>query len=480
MNRTNTILLAFTFLVILVNVSSGQDKPNIIVIMPADLGTGDLGFMGSKDIKTPNIDALAENGMVFHNGYATHNYSSPAAAGLLVGRHQARFGFESAPDHAPFDPYQGIPVEERLFPERLKEVGYTTGMVGKWQLGSHSNFHPLNRGFDYFYGFLGGTHNYFPEDVRIGTNFLTVPLEENGKIGEFKDYLTFELARHAVKFIKQNKDNPFMLYLPFNAPHGPLQAPQDLLDKYSHVEDTKRQTYLAMVDALDQAIGQVVAALKETGTFENTLIFFVSNHGGPYPEAWCLDLNYASNAPFRRGKVALTEGGIHIPFVAHWPAKIKAGSRMDGLVSALDVAATAVAISGAESDETLEGVNLLPYFVGEKKGSPHQALFWRMYEEDHLWAVRTVDYKYLNQSLPDVGLSFFNMKKDPYESTNLVGKYPKKQAELAKLWNDWNAENMTNYQLPYSRYKVIMKDFYKNLQDSVKKAAKDKKVYIVE
>lgn len=217
--------------------SQNSDRPNIIVIMPADLGTGDLGFMGSKDVKTPNIDALAENGMIFDNGYATHNYSSLAAAGLLVGRHQARFGFESAPDHIPFDPYQGIPVSEKLFPERLREVGYTTGMVGKWQLGSHANFHPLNSGFDYFYGFLGGTHNYIPEDVRLGINFLTVPLEENGRVGEFKDYLTFELGRHAAKFIKQNKENPFLLYLPFNAPHGPLQAPQDLIDTYSHIED---------------------------------------------------------------------------------------------------------------------------------------------------------------------------------------------------------------------------------------------------
>ncbi|MEM6814165.1 MAG: sulfatase-like hydrolase/transferase [Bacteroidota bacterium] len=454
-------------------------RPNIIVIMPADLGTGDLGFMGSKDIETPAIDALAENGMIFENGYATHNYSSPAAAGLLVGRHQARFGFESAPDHAPFDPYQGIPVEEKLFPERLKEVGYTTGMVGKWQLGSHANFHPLNRGFDYFYGFLGGTHNYFPEDVRVGTNFLTVPMEENRRVGEFKDYLTYELARHAVKFIKQNKNNPFMLYLPFNAPHGPLQAPQNLLDKYSHVEDNQRRTYLAMVDALDQAVGRVVSALKETNNFENTLIFFVSNHGGPYPEAWCQDLTYASNAPYRRGKVALTEGGIKIPFVAHWPAKIKAGTKLDGLVSALDVAATSIAVSGAAPHDALEGVNLMPYFEGKKKDSPHKALYWRMYEDDHLWAVRTEDYKYLHQPLPNVDLSFFDMKKDPYESNNLVGKYPEKQAELAKLWNDWNADNMTNYQLPYSQYKVIMKDFYKHLQDSVRKAAQEKKAYIV-
>lgn len=454
-------------------------RPNIIVILADDLGYNDLGFTGSKDIKTPVIDALANNGVIFKNGYVTHPYCGPSRAGLLVGRYQARFGMESNLDHAPFDPHHGIPVSEKIFAERLQAVGYKTGMVGKWHLGSHSNFHPLNRGFDYFYGFLGGGHDYFPESVEIGTDPYKVPMQENRKVGEFSNYLTTEISKHGAKFIKENKENPYLLYVAYNAPHGPLQAPQDLLDKYAHIEDSDRRTYLAMVDAMDQGIGLIVEALKETETFNNTLIFFLSDNGGPYPESWCPDLDYANNYPFRRGKVALTEGGIHVPFIAHWPDKIKKGSTFDGLVSSLDIAATAVAISDAQTDSLLEGVNLLPYWTGDKTDSPHKALFWRLFEQDHLWAVRTENYKYFHQPLPNLGLSFFDLKKDPYEKENLVGNRLNEQEDLAKLWNEWNTQNINNIHPPYYDYKGLIKKQYYIFNDSLVKAANDRKTYTV-
>ena len=439
-----------------------------------------MGFTGSKDIKTPILDALAQNGMIFKNGYVTHPYCGPSRAGLLTGRYQARFGMESNLDHTPSDPHHGIPVSEKIFAERLQKVGYKTGMVGKWHLGSHANFHPMHRGFDYFYGFLGGGHDYFPESVEMGVDPYKVPMQENKKVGKFTDYLTTEISKHGAKFIKENRDSPYLLYLAYNAPHGPLQAPQELLDKYQHIEDRDRRTYLAMVDAMDQGVGLIVDALKATGDFENTLIFFLSDNGGPFPESWCPDLDYASNYPFRRGKVALTEGGIHVPFIAHWPAKIKQGSSFDGLVSALDIAATSVAISKAQTDSLLEGVNLVPYLTGEKTDSPHEALFWRLFEQDHLWAVRTKDFKYFHQPLPNVGLSFFEIKKDPYEKENLAGNRPREQQELAKLWNEWNRNNINNIHPRYFDYKNLIKKQYDSFNDSLINAAKRRKVYTVE
>ncbi|MEM6967196.1 MAG: sulfatase-like hydrolase/transferase [Bacteroidota bacterium] len=459
---------------------SKDDRPNIVVILADDLGYNDLGFTGSKDVKTPVLDALAKDGMIFKNGYVTHPYCGPSRAGILTGRYQARFGMESNLDHTPSDPHHGIPVGEKIFAERLKNVGYKTGIVGKWHLGSHNNFHPLNRGFDYFYGFLGGGHDYFPNSIEMGIDPYRVPMQENKKVGRFEHYLTTEISQHGAKFIKENKENPYLLFVAYNAPHGPLQAPQEILDKYAHIEDNDRRTYLAMVDAMDQGVGILVDAIKANGDFDNTLIFFLSDNGGPFPESWCPDLDYASNYPFRRGKVALTEGGIHVPFIAHWPDKIKKGITFDGLVSALDIAATSVAISGAKKDALLEGVNLVPYWNGDKKGSPHQALFWRLFEQDNLWAVRTEEYKYFHQPLPNVGLSFFDIKDDPYEKENLVGKRPNQQEELAKLWNEWNTKNINNIHPPYYEYKGLIKKQYDSFNEDLVKAARDRKPYVVE
>lgn len=458
----------------------GEQRPNIIVILADDLGYNDVGFNGSKEVNTPQIDALANNGIIFSNGYVTHSYCGPSRAGLLTGRYQARFGMENNCEHAPSDPYHGLPLTEKLFSKRLQEVGYRTAIIGKWHNGSAAHFQPLQRGFDYFYGFLGGGHNYFPKDVDLRGNPYKIPIQENHGLGEFNEYLTTALSKHAVQFIKRNKDNPFMLYMAYNAPHAPLEAPQELINKYNHIEDKERRIYLAMVEAMDQGIGSIIDALKETDTFENTLIFFLSDNGGVYPEEWCKSFDWADNYPFRRGKVALTEGGIHVPFIAHWPAKITEPRKFEGLVSSLDIAATSVAIGGAtDPDNLLEGINLLPYFTGEEKGSPHKALYWRLEEADNLWAIRTERYKYLHQPLPNVGLSFFNMIEDPYEENNIEGKHEKEQAELAELWNEWNEKNINNILFQTYPYNQEMKKVYNKLyQDRLKQSAA-REVYIV-
>lgn len=455
-------------------------RPNIVVILADDLGYGDLGFTGAKDIRTPNIDKLAANGVTFENGYVTHPYCGPSRAGLLTGRYQARFGMENNVTYTPYDKHMGLPLTETTFAKRLQKVGYSTSIFGKWHLGGAPHFQPNNRGFDYFYGFLDGGHQYMPGEVTVSDNSYWLPLLRNTDIAEFNEYLTTALSRDAVNYIKRQDNKPFMMYMSYNAPHSPLQAPQSYIDKYKNIQDPKRRIYAAMIDAMDEGIGMVVKALKEEGKLDNTLIFFLSDNGGVYPETWQPQSNWASNAPFRRGKVALLEGGIHVPFIAHWPNKIPKGLKIDGLVSSLDIAATSVALANADaSDGKLDGVDLTPYVTGKKIGSPHQALFWRLEEAEHIYAVRTPTAKYMRQPLPEVGRSFFDMLKDPYETTNLVDKYPEAQAELAKLWNQWNEKNINNILEQSWEYKKTRDDFYQALFEKNIKEANSTPAYII-
>lgn len=267
---------------------SATEKPNILVILADDLGYGDLGFTGSDEIYTPRIDELASGGVVFNNAYVTHSYCGPSRAGLLTGRYQARFGMENNLSYSPFDPHAGIPETEQTFARRLQGAGYTTGIIGKWHMGAAPNHHPNNRGFDYFFGFLSGGHSYFPEDETIKAPLFTangqpdymvneggyLPLVRNEKGATHTEYLTTQMSRDAARFV-QETDDPFMLYLSYNAPHAPLQAPQKIIDRYKHIKDPERRIYAAMIDAMDSGIGMVIDALKESGKYKNTLIFFL-------------------------------------------------------------------------------------------------------------------------------------------------------------------------------------------------------------
>lgn len=462
--------------------SMADDRPNIIVILADDLGYNDVGFTnGSTQIKTPRLNELAEQGITFENGYATHPYCGPSRAGLLTGRYQARFGMENNVSYTPYDPHMGLPTEELTFAERLQKVGYNTAVFGKWHLGGAPKFQPNQQGFDYFYGFLDGGHMYMPGQVHVGSpDGYWLPIMRNNLPAEFDEYLTTALSRDAAKYIKRSTDEPFMMYLSYNAPHAPLQAPQETINKYKHIKNKNRQIYAAMVDEMDQGIGMVVDALKEKGKYENTLIFFLSDNGGLYPDTWWPQFDWADNSPFRHGKVALMEGGVHVPFIAHWPNKIKKGFKFDGLVSALDIAATSVALAKADSsDGLLDGVNLEPYMTKRKTGTPHKALFWRLEEADNIWAVRTMTGKYMQQGLPGVGRAYFDMVNDPTEQVNAVDKYPQKQAELAKLWNEWNKNNKENILRQSNEYKSAVQAFYEQLNKDDRAQANAREKYIV-
>jgi len=421
----------------------------------------------------------------------THSYCGPSRAGLLTGRHQARFGMEINCTYSPYDTHMGLPETEKTFGNRLQTAGYRTGIIGKWHVGAAPNHHPNNRGFDYFYGFLSGGHSYWPEQVtttmplllengkpNYGANEGTaLPLLRNNNTGDFNEYLTTALSRDAARFVKES-DKPFCLYLAYNAPHSPLEAPEETIAKYNHIKDRNRRIYAAMIDEMDRGIGMVVDALKESGKFENTLIFFLSDNGGVGSPPWNPSENWADNGPFRQGKASWMEGGIHVPFLVHWPAKLK-GGKFDGLVSSLDITATAVELAGGDtSGEPLDGVNLVPYLTGTKKGSPHAALFWR--ERDSTgWAVRTPKAKFVKNGWENGELCVFDMVNDPYESTNIIDKAPEKRAELAKLWNDWNAKNKANVLMHAYEYQQWRIDMYEELyKKQLEKAAKTKPVII--
>ena len=418
-----------------------EEPPNVIVILVDDLGYNDVSFNGATEIQTTNIDRLAEEGIAFTNGYVPFPICTPSRAGLLTGRYPARYGLEGNITYAPFDNHMGLPLEETLFGEYLQTAGYRTGLVGKWQLGAAHRFSPLKRGFDYFYGFLGGAHDYYDIDATQPANQLVTPLIENTATASFTGYLTDVLTDKAIDFIGDGQDQPFFLYLAYNAPHGPLQAPADLIEKYQDVANGGRRTYLAMVDSLDQNIGRVMDALVSSGQRDDTIIFFLSDNGGI--QSW------ADNGPLRGGKGDLWEGGIRVPFVASWPARWPQNRTYEPQVISLDIAATVLKMAGAAAtDEArpLDGVNLDPYLRRETTGSPHLALFWRdLYDNKrsliHDYAVRSDNMK-LSVAEDRNTPMLVDLENDIGETTDLLASDRDAAVELARLWNAWNADNV--------------------------------------
>ncbi|MEN8662106.1 MAG: sulfatase [Lentimonas sp.] len=470
-----------------------EERPNIIIMMADDLGYGDLGFTGNTIVETPNLDRLANEGVIFKNGYVTHPYCGPSRAGLITGRYQARFGLEINLTYSPFDIHQGLPLDEKTFGERLQPAGYRTGVIGKWHLGASEPFHPNSRGFDYFYGFLSGGHDYFPNMVSTHPKLLlpdgrphyshnegcTQPLLRNKNAAEFDEYLTTALSKDAARFVTDS-DKPFCLYVAYNAPHGPLQAPKELIEKYSKIEKNKqRAVYLAMIDSMDQGIGIIIDALEASGKLDNTLMFFLSDNGGVQPKPGHKNETWADNGPFRNGKGSMREGGSHVPFIAHWPKGLPKGQIYSHPVSSLDLAATAVALAGGDTTgKPLDGVNLIPYVNGKQDGVPHDALYWRT-NNGISWCVRTPEAKFLLESHGAKEPEMYDMVNDPYESNNIIEERPEQRQQLAKLWNDWNAQNEACYLLQAGNYQKKRLEMYEQLNQQLKQKAEKIKPLIV-
>jgi len=405
----------------------GKRPPNIVVILADDLGYGELGCQGCKDIPTPHVDSIARAGVRFTQGYVTCPVCAPTRAGLLTGRYQQRFGFEMNPGpEANADEKFGLPLDQPTLAERLKPAGYITGVVGKWHLGYKPELTPPRRGFDEFFGFLSGAHNYLSSGRR---GELRRGMET---VGGEKEYLTDAFGREAVAFIQKNKAKPFFLYLPFNAVHTPLEATEKYLKRVEHIGDAKRRTYAAMTVAMDDAVGRVLETLRTEGLEDNTLIFFLSDNGGPTPHTT------SSNGPLRGYKGQVWEGGIRVPFMVQWKARLPAGKVFSEPVSSLDIVPTVMAAVGrpAGPDDRLDGVNLLPYLVGEKPGRPHDALYWRF---DTKRAIRSGDWKLVKEERQD-RWELYNLADDIGESKDLAEKMPEKVEELERAWQEWNVQ----------------------------------------
>ena len=423
------------------NKVSQKDHPNVIVIMTDDLGYVDVGFNGSVDIPTPNIDRIARQGVKFTNGYTPYSVCSPSRAGFITGRYQQRFGYERNAQYRPNDPNMGLPQSEKTIPEVMDQVGYTSGVIGKWHLGAHISNHPLNRGFDFFYGHLGGGHRYFPEELTIEDSYSIndEPLSYRTWImrdhqpEKTDEYLTDEFSNEAVKFIEKNQKDPFFLYLAYNAPHGPLQATPRYLDRFDHIKNKKRKTYAAMVSAVDDGVGRILERLESLDIIENTMIFFLSDNGGPEPK------NGSNNGPLKEGKSSIYEGGNRVPFAMQWTGEIEP-MVYECPISSLDILPTIAALTHAPlaADRPLDGVNIIPYLKGEKQGRPHQTLYVRKFDDD-LYAVRDGDLKLVTKKKNSVK-ELYNLQEDLGEENDLAETFPEEVKRLDSLRQNWDAQ----------------------------------------
>ncbi|MDZ8118408.1 sulfatase-like hydrolase/transferase [Pontiella agarivorans] len=427
--------------------------PNILVILCDDLGYADVGFNGAEDIKTPHLDRLAEAGTICTSAYVAHPFCGPSRMGLMTGRYPHEYGGQF--NHPPFQEglteYDGlgVPVEETLIAEVLQKAGYFTGAIGKWHLGTADYAHPNVRGFDEFYGFLGGGHMYFPEKYEPAyqrqkkkgierINEYLHPLEYNGKAVTGKGYLTDELTGEAVRFVTEaaGKQNPFFLYLAYNAPHAPMEATPEDLAVFSDIENPKRRTYAAMVYAVDRGIARIVETLKKNGQLEDTLIIFLSDNGGKPSQG-------ASNKPLRGRKGDTWEGGFRVPMMWYWPGKIPAGT-VDFPVSSLDFYPTFAALAGGQipPGKKLDGKNIfqaLETRENPRKGemiyaARHRSSYTDIAARRDEWKIT----KYGNQPW-----RLYKITEDPGEENDLAQQYPERVKEMvrtAKKWSTTHAE----------------------------------------
>ncbi len=404
--------------------AAAQTKPNIVLIVADDLGYAGISVQGEREFSTPHIDSLARDGVRFTNGYVSCPVCSPTRAGLMTGRYQQRFGHELNPGPAgEADPQFGLPLTETTIADRLRAAGYATGMVGKWHLGYRPEFHPLKRGFDFFYGFLGGAHSYLEPDRGDGN-----PLLRGTEKAPKEEYLTEALGREACSFIEQKAGSPFFLYLPFNAVHAPMEATAKYQDRVASIADPRRRTHAAMAIAMDDAVGRVLETLRQKKLDKDTLVIFHSDNGGPTAQTT------SKNTPLRGFKGQVYEGGIRVPFLLRWPGKVKPGQVYAKPVIALDVHPTALAAAGAPV-AGLDGVNLLPFLGAGNKAVPHEALYWRFGASR---AIRQGDWKLL---WPNGGSAeLYNLATDLSETKDLANAEPDRVRDLTAAFDVWNRQ----------------------------------------
>ncbi|MFT5465739.1 MAG: arylsulfatase A-like enzyme [Verrucomicrobiales bacterium] len=448
--------------------SAAAEPPNLVLIVADDLGYGELSCQGNAEIPTPNIDSIAANGVRFTQGYVTAAYCSASRAGFLTGRYQTRFGYEFNPTgHHSEDPDAGLPLSQVTLAEHLVEAGYVTSLVGKWHLGGTAKFHPFRHGFDEFFGFTHEGHYFVPPPYRgvvtmerrlalpgggdgrwISEDGRTIysthmngnepdydannPIVRGGQPVVETEYLTDALTREAVDFIDRSQDRPFFLNLAYNAVHSPLQGADAYMEKFAHIEDVHRRIFAAMLANMDDSVGEVLGKLRETGLDDNTIVVFFSDNGGPTRELT------SSNGALRDGKGSVYEGGLRVPFLMQWPAKLEGGQVFTKPVISLDVFAT-IAATRPDPPRNLDGVDLLPFLTGVNEGNPHETLFWRLGPKT---ALRSGDWKLLKnpQRGQEPKWELYNLAEDSSESRDLAEENPERVQQLLKVWSGLNGE----------------------------------------
>ncbi len=414
--------------------NNDKTKPNIVFIFSDDAGYADFGFQGSKEMKTPNLDQLASEGMKFKQAYVTAAVCGPSRAGLITGKYQQRFGYEenNVPGYmsncALEGDEMGLPLNQKTMGDYMKDLGYKTAYFGKWHLGNADKYHPNKRGFDYFYGFRGGARSYYEYNESNPNSYHENWLEKNFKeYGESKKYFTDVLADDAIRYIEENKEGPFFVFLAFNAVHAPMHPDHPDLNEFPNLEGNRKKL-AAMNLSMDRAIGRLTNKISELGLDDNTIIIYTNDNGGPS------DQNASNNAPLSGSKANHLEGGIRVPFLVKWPGVTKEKSEYDYPVSTLDLLPTFINAGGgdAKSVKEFDGVDLHPYISGQNIEQPHKALYWK---KENRAAIRQGDWKLLRY--PDRPAELFNIKNDIAELNNLAYQYPDKVRDMFKDLFEW-------------------------------------------
>lgn len=435
---------------------AAENKPNIVHIVADDLGWKDVGFNGCADIKTPNIDGLATKGAKLTQFYA-QPMCTPTRACLMTGRYPFRYGLQTAV--IPSVSAYGLDTSEWLMPQCLKEAGYNTAIIGKWHLGhADKKYWPKQRGFDYQYGAMIGELDYFTHAEHGVLDWFrdNEPVEEQG-------YTTTLIGMDAVKYIDAHDSaKPFYLYLAFNAPHTPYQAPDEYIDRYKDVEDPTRRTYAAMVACLDDEVGRVVAALDAKGIRENTLILFHSDNGGTKNAMFAgvmADVSKVTipcdNGPYRDGKGSLFEGGTRVCALANWPGRIKPQT-VDGLIHAVDLYPTLAKLAGASTAKCkpLDGLDVWPT-ISEGAASPRTEIVYNI--EPFRGALRQGDWKLIWRTMLPSSVDLYNLAQDPSEKNNLAATHTDKVAAFQQRLNALAVDAAKPLFL-MDQFKVVMKN----------------------
>ncbi len=441
------------------------ELPNVVVLLADDLGYGELGCQGNAEIPTPHIDSIASGGVRFTDGYSAGPNCSPARAGLMTGRVPTRFGYEFNPiGPRNEDAGTGLPAGEVTVAEMLHAVGYTTGLVGKWHLGGSADYHPFRHGFDEFFGFTHEGHYFMPPPYRGTLTMLrrralpgggkgmwrgkdliysthmghdepdydaNNPIVRGGQPVEEEEYLTRALTREAVDFIRRHDDKPFFLLVSYNAVHSPLQAPSETVAELGGIGDIHRRIFAGMLVEMDRSVGSVLESIRESGLEERTLVIFLSDNGGPTRELT------SGNGVLRGEKGQMYEGALRVPFMMRWKGKLPEGKVYEKPVSAMDIFATAGALGGGRMPGNIDGVDLLPFLLGEEEGVPREDFYWRQGEKT---ALRSGDWKLVNMAKGERRWELYDLGEDIGEEKDLAGERPEVLEGLVRKWEALDGE----------------------------------------